>query len=65
MKITLIGSDISAFNDILQKSEQLKTIKTCWEIKQIKNEDITKQLKNYFGKLQQIKETDLSKDLRE
>ena len=65
MKITLIGSDISAFNDILQKSEQLKTIKKCWEIEPLKNEDITLQLKDYFDKLLKIKETDLSKDLRE
>ena len=65
MKITLIGSDISAFNDILQKSEQIKTIKKCWEIEPLKNEDITLQLKDYFYKLLKIKETDLSKDLRE
>ena len=65
MKITLIGSDISAFNDILQKSEQIKTIKKCWEIEPLKNEDITLQLKDYFDKLLKIKETDLSKDLRE
>lgn len=65
MKITLIGSDISTFNDILQKSEQLKTIKKCWEIEPLKNEDIALQLKDYFDKLLKIKETDLSKDLRE
>ena len=65
MKITLIGSDISSFNDILQKSEQIKTIKKCWEIEPLKNEDITLQLKDYFDKLLKIKETDLSKDLRE
>ena len=65
MKITLIGSDISSFNDILQKSEQIKTIKKCWEIEPLKNEDITLQLKDYFYKLLKIKETDLSKDLRE
>ena len=65
MKITLIGSDISTFNDILQKSEQLKTIKTCWEIELIKNEDITKQLTDYFDRLKQIKEKNLSEDLRE
>ena len=65
MKITLIGSDISAFNDILQKSEQLKSIKECWEIEPISEKDIAIQLKDYFDKLQKIKETDLSKDLRE
>ena len=32
MKITLIGSDIIAFNDILQKSEQLKTIKNVGKL---------------------------------
>ena len=53
------------FNDILQKSEQIKTIKKCWEIEPLKNEDITLQLKDYFDKLLKIKETDLSKDLRE
>ena len=65
MKITLIGSDMNAFNDIFQKSEELKTIKKCWEIEPLKNEDITLQLKDYFDKLLKIKETDLSKDLRE
>ena len=65
MKITLIGSDMNTFNDIFQKSEELKTIKKCWEIEPLKNEDITLQLKDYFDKLLKIKETDLSKDLRE
>ena len=65
MKITLIGSNINAFNDILQKSEQLKSIKECWEIEPISEKDIAIQLKDYFEKLIEIKKQDISKDLRE